>query len=134
MPSTARMMARTAIAAAKISWNQSPQAASPEPITPNFLMTVMTRLARLSPISSALADSDQKMTVKILDDNNVDYMKGGENIATQWGSIYDFAGIIKDIANSQYEELTGEERTEINVMRHAVKNMQHKQGGEGVSL
>lgn len=30
-------------------------------------------------------------------------------------------------------ELTGEERTEINVMRHAVKNMQHKQGGEGVS-
>ena len=36
-------------------------------------------------------------------------MKGGENIATQWGSIYDFAGIIKDIANAQYEELTGEE-------------------------
>ena len=32
--------------------------------------TVMTRLARLSPISSAMADSDQKMTVKILDDKN----------------------------------------------------------------
>lgn len=32
--------------------------------------TVATRLARLSPISSALADSDQKMIVKILDDKN----------------------------------------------------------------
>ena len=32
--------------------------------------TVMTRLARLSPISGALADSDQKMNVRILDDKN----------------------------------------------------------------
>ena len=32
--------------------------------------TALTRMARLSPISAALADSDQKMTVKILDDKS----------------------------------------------------------------
>ncbi|MBR4428967.1 MAG: hypothetical protein IKS78_06375, partial [Clostridia bacterium] len=32
--------------------------------------TLMTRLARLSPVSSALADSDQKMSVKIMDDKS----------------------------------------------------------------
>ena len=33
--------------------------------------TLMTRLARLSPISNALADSDQQMSVMVMDDKNI---------------------------------------------------------------
>ncbi|MBQ9252410.1 MAG: hypothetical protein IJ188_07235 [Clostridia bacterium] len=53
--------------------------------------TLMTRLARLSPISSALADSDQKMVVKILDDNNfgISVVDGKTNILGAEVTIYE---------------------------------------------
>ena len=47
-PSTTRKIARTAIAAAKNSWNQSPHAAVPAPIALHLLITVITRLVRVA--------------------------------------------------------------------------------------
>ncbi len=45
--------------------------------------TLLTRLARLSPISSALADSDQKMNVKIMDDKSfgIALIDGDKNVS-----------------------------------------------------
>ena len=47
-PSTTRIKARTAIAAAKTSWNQSPQTALPAPIREIFFIIVKARLTRVA--------------------------------------------------------------------------------------
>ena len=48
IPSTTRKIARIAMAAAKKSWNQSPQRASPSQIITSFFLTVMRRLFKVA--------------------------------------------------------------------------------------
>ena len=63
--------------------------------------TLMTRMARLSPISSALADSDQKMTVKILDDNNVGVYLVDGSLKVAGATV-----TVNETGKTEYEETT----------------------------
>ena len=85
--------------------------------------TVMTRLARLSPISSALADSAQKMTVKILDDKNfgISVVDGSLKVAGATVTV-------NETGKTEYEETTDG----TGAVMFPIRNFQNDTDGESL--
>jgi len=85
--------------------------------------TLMTRMARLSPISSALADSDQKMTVKILDDNNVGVYLVDGSLKVAGATV-----TVNETGKTEYEETTDG----TGAVMFPIRNFQNDTDGESL--